>query len=161
MIETTLMLRSELANYANTDAKIKRMVDAELLFPIVRGLYETDKTVQGPYLAQSIYGPSYLSFEFALSYHGLIPEAVYNYTCATFESNRKKKFDNFFGVYIYNCVPSKAYPWDILLKMEGEYSYQIATAEKAICDMLYKTSPLKNLNGLKAYLVEDLRTIAY
>ena len=51
---------------------------------------ETDSTVSGHLLAASIYGPSYLSFEFALSWHGLIPEAVYNCTAATFGKKKRR-----------------------------------------------------------------------
>ena len=45
-------------------------------------------------IANKLYGPSYVSFESALSYHGLIPEAVYTTTSACFQ--RKSK--------ILNCV---------------------------------------------------------
>ena len=53
-------------------------------------LLEIAKFVAYYYLADSIYGPSYLSFEFALEYHSLIPKAVHQFTSATFEKNRKK-----------------------------------------------------------------------
>lgn len=151
------MLRSELYKYANPDAKVKNMVKQGELVPIKKGIYETDKFTQGHYLASVLYGPSYLSFEFALSYHSLIPETVYNFTCATFERKKAKQYNTSFGVYTYRDVPSDAYPIEVVLKMESGYSYQIATPEKAICDMLYKTSPLQNLSGLKYFLFEDLR----
>lgn len=157
MIKTINMLRDELNKYSNPDAKVKRLVAKGTLIPIRRGLYETDRSVPGYCLASSIYGPSYLSFEFALSYHDLIPEGVPNYTCATFEKKKQKRYATGFGMYIYRDVPSEAYPASVLLVIENGYSYQIATAEKAICDMLYKTSPLKNLKGLRDYLFSDLR----
>ncbi|MFI3228150.1 MAG: hypothetical protein R3Y09_12210 [Clostridia bacterium] len=157
MIKNTFMLRSELKKYANPDMKIKRMVTSGELIPIVKGIYETDKFTNGQYLSSIIYGPSYLSFEYALSYYSLIPEAVYNFTSATFEKKRTKQYATPFGVYAYRDVPSKAYPMEIVLKIENGYSYQIATPEKAICDMLYKTSPLKNLRGIRYFLFEDLR----
>lgn len=43
---------------------------------VVKGIYETNSDTAGYLLAGSIYGPSYLSFDFALSYYGMIPEAV-------------------------------------------------------------------------------------
>mgnify|MGYP001314848454 CR=1 FL=1 len=76
MIKTTAMLREELNSYVNPTAKIRRMADEGKLIPVVRGIYETDKNTPGHYLAPIIYGPSYLSFEFALAYHSLIPEKV-------------------------------------------------------------------------------------
>ncbi|MDD7216064.1 MAG: hypothetical protein PUH94_05295 [Firmicutes bacterium] len=157
MIKTIEMLRNEFTNFKNPDAKVKRMVDDGKLVPVVRGLYETDASVPGHYLAASIYGPSYLSFEFALGYHSLIPESVYNFTCATLEKKKRKRYVTPFGVFTYRDVPSKAYPAEIILVFENNYSFQIATAEKALCDMLYKVSPLKNLRGIGEYIFEDLR----
>jgi len=157
MIKTIRMLRDELKEYSNPDSKVRRLVNDGVLIPITKGLYETDRSVPGYYLAGSIYGPSYLSFEFALAYHGLIPEAVYNFTCATFEKRRRKEFDTSFGHYIYRDVPSKAYPAEVLLIIENGYSYQIATAEKAICDTLYKAAPLSNTKEIINYLFDDMR----
>lgn len=63
-------------------------------FPMVRA-YDVGTP---PYLlAGSIYGPSYISFEYALSYYGMIPEAVYIVTCATFD--KKKKYETAFGTF--------------------------------------------------------------
>ena len=85
MIVTYNMLMSELARYSNARQKLGRLVKEGKYIPVVRGLYETDKNTPGYLLAASIYGPSYLSFSFALSWHALIPEAVYTYSSATFE----------------------------------------------------------------------------
>ena len=85
------MLCDELRGYANPLAKISRMMRSGELTPLIKGLYETDAAVPGHYLAGIIYGPSYLSFEFALAWHGLIPEAVYSYTSATCGKGRKKR----------------------------------------------------------------------
>jgi predicted transcriptional regulator of viral defense system len=133
------------------------MVNEGTLTPVRRGLYETDSTVPGYYLAGSVYGPSYLSFEFALQYYGLIPEAVYTFTCATYEKKKAKRYTSAFGVFTYRDVPKKAYPLEVELVLKNGYGYQIASPEKAVCDMLYKTSPLKNSNGLQDYLFSDLR----
>ena len=91
MIKTTNMLLEELRDYANPKAKLSRMVKQGQCFPVTRGVYETDRNVPAYLLAGSIYGPSYISFEYALSYYGMIPEAVYTVTCATFEKKKKKK----------------------------------------------------------------------
>ena len=79
------MLLDELHSYRNPRDKLARMVQNKECIPIIQGLYETDSSTPGYRLANCICTPSYLSFEFALSYHGLIPEAVYNFTSATFE----------------------------------------------------------------------------
>lgn len=157
MIKTTKMLVEELKEYVNPTAKIRRLVDNGELVSVVRGLYETDASIPGYYLAPIIYGPSYLSFEFALAYYSLIPEAVYNFTSATFEKKRTKQYINHYGTFTYQDVPSEAYPVGILLHSENGYGFQIASPEKAICDQLYKISPVRNRNELERLLFEDLR----
>lgn len=157
MIKTTAMLMDELKEYKNPNAKIRRIVKAGELVPVVRGLYETNADIPGYFLAPIIYGPSYLSFEFALAYHSLIPEAVYNFTSATFEKKKAKQYATPFGTYTYRDVPSKAYPVGNVLYSENGYGFQIASPEKAICDQLYIISPLKNRNELERLLFEDLR----
>lgn len=157
MIKTTAMLLAELKEYVNPTAKIRRLVDDGTLTSIVRGLYETDRSIPGYYLAPIIYGPSYLSFEFALAYYSLIPEAVYNFTSATFEKKKAKQYDTPFGIFTYRDVPSEAYPVGIILRSENGYGFQIASAEKAICDELYKLPPVKNRSELEQLLFEDLR----
>ena len=157
MIKTTNMFLEELKDYANPKARLSRMVKQGECFRVTKGLYETDRTVPGYLLAGSIYGPSYISFEFALSYYGLIPESVYTVTCATFEKKKKKTFHTPFGVFTYRDVPSAAFPLEIVVEKEGEYFYRIATPEKALCDKLYTMPPVTNTKELAAMLTEDLR----
>ena len=87
------MLLDELKEYASPKTKLARMAKNGECIPITRGLYETDPDVPGYLLAGSIYGPSYISFEYALGYYGMIPEAVYTVTCATFDKKKKKFID--------------------------------------------------------------------
>ena len=157
MIKTTAMLHDELRRYANPAAKISRMMDSGQLTPLIKGLYETDASVPGHYLAGVLYGPSYLSFEFALAWHGLIPEAVYSYTSATCGKGRKKRYDTAFGTFLYRDVPIAVFPFGIQLHLENGYSFAIASPEKAICDQLYTISPCDNRAALKRCLYEDLR----
>lgn len=157
MLKTHLILLDELKGYANPAAKIARMVKGGELTHIVRGLYETDSQTPGYLLAASIYGPSYLSFEYALAHHGLIPEAVYQFTSATFDKKRSKQFETPFGVFSYRDVPETAFPYGVQPLVENGYSYRLATPEKALCDELYKRSPCANLPELEQLLFEDLR----
>ena len=120
-------------NYSNKDTKLSRKVKAGKIFKIINGLYETNANTPGYLLAGSIYGPSYISFEYALSYYGLIPERV------------------------STIIPDLAYPEEIILKTEGDYSYQIATPEKALCDKLYTLEPINNYDNLRNMLFNDLR----
>ena len=141
MLKTYLVLAEELKNYVNPAAKLARMVKAGEIIRIKQGLYETDPHAEGVGIAEAIYGPSYLSFEYALSYHGLIPEAVYQYTSATFEKKRTKLFVSL----------------GVQLILKGDFSFRLATPEKALCDELYKLSPCANRAELEQLLFDDLR----
>ena len=157
MLKTYRVLMDELKGYVNPAAKIARMVKAGEIVRIKQGLYETDPHADSVVLAEAIYGPSYLSFEYALSYHGLIPEAVYQYTSATFEKKRTKLFETLFGVFSYRDVPSPVFPLGVQMILQGENSFRLATPEKALCDELYKFPPCTNRTELEQLLFEDLR----
>lgn len=151
------MLLQNYNTYANPAAKIARLVKNGNLTPIIKGLYETDQSTPGHYLAGLIYGPSYLSFEFSLAWHGLIPEAVFVYTSATCGKKKKKQYDTPFGVYTYRDVPIAVFPYGTKLYEENGYGFVIATAQKAICDLLYACPPCANKKELRELLFDNLR----
>lgn len=157
MILTNNMIKENLKEYSNKNSKICREIKKGNLIKIRNGLYETDPQVDGYLLAGCIYGPSYLSFDFALFYYGLIPEKVTTYTSATFNKKKKKIYKNYFGTYLYRDIPEKVYHLGIKLIKTDAYSYQIATPEKALCDKLYTLSPVKNFKELENLLFNDLR----
>ncbi len=159
MIKTVPILHDELKDYSNIKSKIQSLCNSEKLYPLVRnrGLYETDGSVPGYCLALIINGPSYLSFEFALSWHGLIPEAVYAFTSATFETGKKKTFTNHFGTFTYRDVPAEVFPLEVEAFSENGYRYLLASPEKALCDKLYELPPCRNKTELSNMLFDDLR----
>lgn len=158
MIVTAGQLKEKYNNYADKKGKIARDIENEKLFPLVKGVYETNPNVEGSRLAQFIYGPSYLSFDYVLSKVGLIPEAVYStFTCATFNKKKIKTYKNKFGTFIYRDVPKMVFSLGVTAFNDGGYSYQMATGEKALCDKLYSLSPVKTIKDLKELLFEDLR----
>ena len=157
MILTQSMIINSLSEYSNPKMKLKRLVKSGKFFPIVRGLYETDEHRAGYLLAESIYSPSYLSFDFALSFHGLIPEKVYAFTSATFEKKKKKIHRTSFGNFYYRDVPSAVFHYEIMILKEANYYFKIASPEKALCDKLYSISPVFSLRGIEELLDEDLR----
>lgn len=157
MIKTYNMIIHELHDYRSPKTKLGRLVKEGVYTPVIRGLYETDPNTAGYLLAGSIYGPSYLSFDFALSYYGMIPEIVHTVTCATYNKKKKRIYETEFGNFIYRDVPVKAYPIGIIIKNESDYSFQIATKEKALSDKLYSMKPISNQKELETVLVDDLR----
>ena len=150
-------LAQQFAGYTDVKGKIRREVQGGRLVPVARGLYETDANSDGKCLAGAIYGPSYLSFDYALSVHALIPEAVYAYTSATFCKGKSKRYENAFGTFLYRDVPAAVYPLGVEIRVEWGYSYQIASPEKALCDKLYSLSPVYSVRALKELLFDDLR----
>ena len=87
------------------------------------------------YVAQRIYTPSYISLHTALSFYGIIPEAVTSITCVT--SNRPATYSNDFGEFSYQTVkPALFFGYKpMILSLHG--SYLLAFPEKAILDLLY------------------------
>jgi predicted transcriptional regulator of viral defense system len=157
MIFTTLNLKEKYKDYSDINGKIKRDIDNGFLFPLLRGVYETNESVDGFLLASYIYGPSYLSFEYALSYHNLIPERVVVYTSATFNKRKSKVYQNHFGHYTYRDVPNAAFPFSVKAYEENGYAYFIASPEKALCDLLYTKKTVTSIKELKMVLFDDLR----
>lgn len=158
MIVTTQQLKEHYKDLVDPNGRIARDIKNGKLFPLVKGIYETDPNAFAPCLAQFIYGPSYISFDYVLQYRGLIPEAVYNtITCATYNKRRKKTYKNKFGTFTYRDVPKEVFNLGVVAIQLNGYSYQVATVEKALCDKLYTISPMDNISDLKKLLFEDLR----
>ncbi len=157
MLYTTSILKDMHSEYEKPHDRINRLVVNKKIFPVIRGLYVDDPNLNGKFLAGVIYGPSYLSFEYALSYHGLIPELAVVFSSATFMKRRRKRYDTNFGLFTYRDIPREAYPHGIQLIIEGKFSYQIASPEKAICDQLYTIVGIDSHKRLSSLLFEDLR----
>lgn len=157
MVLTTSMLKEKYNDYANPLDKIKRDVDSGVLIRLTRGLYEDDSGVNPCFLASSILSPSYLSFDWALSYYGLIPEKVVAITSASLNNRKNKTFINKFGRYEYSDIPSIAFPEGLTYIEDGDYIVKIATKEKAICDSLSKWRVVNSVKSLKELLFVDKR----
>jgi len=157
MLKTSLSLQNELAAYASPRAKITQLIKSGKIIQVRRGLY-TDEAGISPYsLAPLIYGPSYISFQTALAFYGLIPERVYLVTSAVFRKNKNKFFETPLGGFRYLCVPEQVYPYGITMQEEGGYQYLLASPEKALCDAVYKISDIRSVSDMDDLLIEDWR----
>lgn len=108
-------------------------------------------------IANHLYAPSYVSMSSALSYYGLIPEAVYVKQSMTLKHS--KTFDTLFGRFDYRHVSKEIFPVGLTSVSKDDYAFVIASPEKALCDLI-ANSPNVNLRYLKdaeVYLVEDIR----
>jgi len=157
-----IVLKSESAD--SRYSKLKRLIAKGDLLHLRRGLYCVGDKLGHPIkahpfeLAQYIYGPSYISLESALSFHKLIPEAVYTVTSAC--SKRTKEFDTPLGRFSYLHLPVENLYVEVELIKEGGYSFFMAKPWKAICDFVYcykkNWSDLKPLSESMRINVEDL-----
>lgn len=158
MIKTTEELKEELSSYSDPLNKIRRMIKEGKLFPIVKGVYETNPHPDRFTMARYICSPSYISFESALCFHGMIPERVNAITSASLGNKKNKIFTNRYATFTFSDIPERVFPLGIMLvKLEGIYSFQIATKEKALCDKLYKMPVINNYKELEITLFDDLR----
>ncbi len=157
MIVTTDMLKEQFADYTNPLDKIKREADKGRIIRLTKGIYETDKNVDPFLLASSILSPSYLSFDWALSFYGLIPERVVAITSASLLNRKNKTYVNYFGRYEFSDIPLNAFSEGLTYLERGDYIVKIAQKEKAICDSLCKWRVVNNLKELKELLFLDKR----
>ncbi len=157
MIITTNMLKEKYNNYSNPLDKIKRDTDKGIIIRLTKGIYETNPSVSPFLLASSILSPSYLSYDWALSYYNLIPEKVIAITSATLKNHKNKTFENKFGRFEYSDIPLEAYSEGLTYIEQEDYIVKIATKEKTICDSLCKWRVVKNIDELKELLFIDKR----
>lgn len=157
MVISSEELLFENRSYAVPQIRIQRMVKKGELIPLKRGMYETDSTAPGFLMANAILGPSYISFEYALSYHSMIPERVITYTSATFGKNKKKEFMNSFGTFTYRDIPQDVFPYYYSRELYGNRPYLIASREKALCDQLYIATPIRGIHDFEEFLFDGMR----
>lgn len=155
-------LKYHLRHYKNIRVKINSMLKKGELVRVKKGLYVFgEKYARELYLRESlankIYGPSYISLEYALSFWGIIPEKVNVLTSITNKKN--KEFNTPVGTFTYRHINSKLYSEGITLyKVDDKHNILIATKEKAIADMLHFADKMHTIDELKLYLFENLRT---
>jgi predicted transcriptional regulator of viral defense system len=112
-------------------------------------------------VAGKIYAPSYVSLESALSFYGLIPESVFTITSVSILKTRT--FETPIGRFDYRNLKKDLF-FGARLERAGNYAYKIADPVKALLDLLYLRTDIRNKNhleglrlnlqALKAYLEE-------
>ena len=155
-------LNDILGGYSSPAMKVQLAEKNGELISLKRGLYmvspeDTGKNLSLGLVANHIYGPSYVSLEYAMRHYGLIPEAVYTITSIT--TRHTRTFENSLGRFSYRCVSADWFPIGVTTEVENGVRYMIATPEKALCDTLLHLNglPLRSISGLEVALEEDLR----
>jgi predicted transcriptional regulator of viral defense system len=131
----------------------------DLFIKLRNGLYALQADCPGePEIANRLYQPSYISFEYALSHYGMIPETVYSITSATPRITRSFKVMG--KAYDYYHIKRDAYQGYHPKKKHG-ITTLIAEPEKALVDYLYFVSlGLRSLNE-RLYLKKVRRKILF
>lgn len=157
------MLLDALAEYARPRDKITQWLNKGVIVRIKKGLYVFgDSLRRKPYsrelLANLIYGPSYLSLEWALQHYGLIPERVEALTSVT--TGRSRKFHTPAGLFVYRQIPLQAFRTGMTrVEIHGVPAFLVATREKAITDKirLDRGARIGSTGQMLVYLTENLR----
>lgn len=154
---------SLLKDYKRPNDKIHTLLNEGVLESVKKGLYIAGPAIKAakpePFLlANHILGPSYVSLDTALSYHGWIPERVYEVASMTTKASRK--FTTPMGVFTYTRLPLPYYAFGIRqIQLVDEQYVMLASPEKALFDKVITTSGLilRSQKQVLSYLLEDLR----
>jgi hypothetical protein len=156
-------LKGVLEEYSKPYEKISSWVDQGVLIRMARGWYVLGKEfrkrpLSREYIANVLYGPSYISLDYALSFYSLIPERVMTVTSVT--TMKTRIIDTPLGRFSYRKVPERVYRTGMDLHLpETGPSFFIATPEKALADKVNQFFALDETRGAGLYdlLVHNLR----
>jgi hypothetical protein len=149
-----------LSDYTNPRDFLARMVKKGELIRLKNGFFviaEKIKNSPVPYeqIANLLYGPSYISLEWALSFYGMIPEGIYLVTSvAGFNS---KTYKTPIGTFDYIYLNHSRYAIGIDQKENAAGKFIIATPEKALADLVHLKSRGLNSKDLLIDLIEARR----
>lgn len=155
------VLMHYLRKYKKPRDKISLLLKNESIIRVRKGLYVfgslyRKKPLSLEILANSIYSPSYISLEYALSKYGLIPERVWTITSICL--NRSKTFSTPVGTFSYVKRSTSVYPLGVnLIENTLEGSYMLASPEKALVDFIFQFKKIDDVNEMKEHLYENLR----
>lgn len=156
------VLADALSGYRKPRDTITRLLAGGTIVRIKKGLYcfgeaLRKEPVSREYVANLIYGPSYVSLDYALAYHGLIPERVETVTSVT--TGRSREFDTPFGTFSYRMLGRPRYSVGAQLETAGHWRFLIASPEKALVDKVWtdKRFSGRPVSDFEAYLSDDLR----
>ena len=158
-----LALLDGLREYARPRDKITDLLRKEVIVRVKKGIYVFgEKYARRPFsrevLANMIFGPSYVSLDYALHYHGLIPERVEALTSVT--CSRSHRFSTPVGLFIYRKIPMMAFQIGIdQVELEGGRPFLIAIPEKALADKIQddRGTGIRSQAEMKEYLLTSLR----
>lgn len=154
------VLMSLLKDYKRPNDKINELVKDEKLIPLKRGVYiwNSAQRPENFTIANFLYGPSYISVESALSFHGIIPEQVFGITSMT--TKQSKVFDNRIRRFEYKHLSTPYYSFGVKQEKLRENQFAlVACPEKALFDKIVTTSGVlfRSEQTASEFLLENMR----
>ena len=152
-----------LKDYGRPRDKISDLLRKGVIIRVKKGLYVLgDGYRSRPFsrelLANLIYGPSYVSLDSALQYHGLVPEHVE--AVASVTTGRSRSFDTPVGRFTYRQIPLAAFPIGMSRVEESPgKAFLVAAAEKALADKIFDERNIgaASPGRMMGYLLDNLR----
>lgn len=154
---------SLLASYRRPNDKIAEWIAKGVLIPLRRGLYVVGpawrkEPLELPLVANHLYGPSCVSLDYAMAWHGLIPERVFEITSVA--TRRSRVLETPIGRFSYAKVPTALYAVGINIEHNGSgASFLMASPEKALCDkvLLTRNLSISGQSAMQRFIFDDLR----
>lgn len=144
--------------YSVPQKKLIQLEKQGLIIRLRRGVYSFADCQDRYIMAGILYSPSYISYETALSYYGLVPERVE--VTSSVVSGRPLSFDTPYGSFEYRSQGTALYSSGMSLIYRGDISVLIASREKAVLDTLARhdlvTGELSD-EAVFDYVVQGLR----
>jgi predicted transcriptional regulator of viral defense system len=153
--DEVLALLSDLSDPHNF---LMRATNKKELIRLRRGLYADPENIDYLLIANRLLSPSYVSFETALSYYGMIPERVL--TTMSVTTQKARQYETPVGLFEFFSQKIELYAAAYTMLEKAYYYIRIATPEKALFDTISRMNivarSLKRHEPLQL-LTEDLR----
>lgn len=151
-----------LAEYSKPRDAVSSLLRKEQIIRVRKGLYVFGdlwqrQPISREMLANLVYGPSILSIDYALAWHGLIPEYVDVLT--SISSGRSRHFNTPLGRFSYTHLSQERFSFGATIQKSNTGNWLITEPIKALADKVWTdkrfqpTSPASYAD----YLFEDLR----
>ena len=129
---------------------VRKLLEAKVLIKIEKNKYLLkDAKINDFALANFIYQPSYVSFESALNFYGILSQFPYEVSSATPKKTTEKVFQG--KVFVYTHIKK-----DLFWGYEKKRNFLIALPEKALLDQLYLSAKGYRRINLDEYDLERI-----
>src|SRR3990167_7172366 len=154
-------LMSCLHDYKAPHRKITTLLESGKLIRVKKGLYilgedDRDAPINKELLANLIFGPSYVSQEYALQFHGLLLEHVMMVT--SMSTKRNKLFRTPVGEFRYAYINTRRFTvgvnWSLI---SDNIHILIASPEKALVDIITAYTDIATYADMAIHLLDNMR----